>query len=462
MSGFSSLNVALSALYAQQRGLDVTGQNIANSNTDGYTRQRVLLSSVGPSAVPAVWSNGDQAGAGVTVSDVQRMNDAFLDSQARDAHSQQAYFSGRAQTLAQVEQSFPEPGASGLASGLTTFWANWQAVGNNPGDLAARSQLLEQAGTLTSTLHQASANLESQWTAAKDQLGTVVSQVNSTAASVASLNNAIASAVRTGHSANELSDQRDQLVMKLADLVGATSTQGPDGTVDVLIGGTALVRGSTSQQLAVVGPATHLGTAGPGDPHVTWATGGGTASVTGGQTAALLDSLTTTLPAWSARLDQVAATLASTVNAVHSTGYDLAGAPGTAFFSGTTASTITVAVTDPHQVAASSLPGGNLDNGNADAIAQLGTSAGSPDAVYQQMVVDLGVQSQGASSRSTMQDTVTQQADTARQGQSGVNTDEEMVHLIAYQHAYEAAARVMTTIDSTLNTLINHTGLIGG
>jgi flagellar hook-associated protein 1 FlgK len=176
----------------------------------------------------------------------------------------------------------------------------------------------------------------------------------------------------------------------------------------------------------------------------------------------MLDSLTATLPAWAGRLDQVAATLAASVNAVHASGFDLSGTPGASFFTGTTASTIAVALTDPHQVAASAVPGGNLDNGTADAMAQLATSPTGPDAVYQQMVVDLGVQTQAATSRSTMQDTVAQQADSARQGQAGVSTDEEMVHLISYQHAYEAAARLMTTIDSTLDTLINHTGLIGG
>lgn len=462
MSGFSSLNVALTGLTAQQRGLDVTGQNIANANTDGYTRQRVLLESIGSATIPAAWSTGDQTGAGVTVSDIQRMNDAFLDGQARNAHGQQTLLAGRAQTLTQIEQSFPEPGPNGLASTLATFWSDWQAVGNDPGSLAARSQLLEQAGAVTSSLQQASSNLQSQWSSARGQLDTLVSQVNETAASVASLNQAIASAVRTGHPANELSDQRDQLTMKLADLVGATVSQGQDGTVDVLVGGTALVRGSTAQQLAVSGTATQLGTAGPGDPRLTWASVGTAAAVTGGQAAAMLDSLTATLPAWAGRLDQVAATLAASVNAVHASGFDLSGTPGASFFTGTTASTIAVALTDPHQVAASAVPGGNLDNGTADAMAQLATSPTGPDAVYQQMVVDLGVQTQAATSRSTMQDTVAQQADSARQGQAGVSTDEEMVHLISYQHAYEAAARLMTTIDSTLDTLINHTGLIGG
>jgi flagellar hook-associated protein 1 FlgK len=173
-----------------------------------------------------------------------------------------------------------------------------------------------------------------------------------------------------------------------------------------------------------------------------------------------LQALGQILPGQSVSLDAVATNLMSLVNTRHAAGFDLNGTAGGALFSGTGAADLTVAITDPRLVAASGTPStaGNLDATNATALAALADAPGGPDATYRQMIADLGVTAQSAGRRVSIQDGVKQQVDDALAAQAGVNLDEEMTNMLAYQRAYEAAARVMSVIDSSLDTLINHMG----
>jgi flagellar hook-associated protein 1 FlgK len=183
-----------------------------------------------------------------------------------------------------------------------------------------------------------------------------------------------------------------------------------------------------------------------------------------------MDTINTIVPAWKSKLDAVAAQLVTSVNAIHaSTGanptYDANGNPGGAFFTGTTAANISVAITDPALLAASNQPPGaagpSKDGSNADALARLAGAATGPNAGYHSLVVNLGIATSNANLRSTTQNSVTTQIDDARESTSGVSIDEEMTNLVTYQRAYEASGRVLTAVDQLLDTLINRTGLAG-
>jgi flagellar hook-associated protein 1 FlgK len=460
VSTFSGLSTALSALYAQRRGLDVTGLNIANANTDGYSRQRVTLTSVGGATVPAVFSHWDGAGGGVAVEDVERLRDQFLEARARGEHAQNAYLSDQQRIYGQVEQIFNEPSDTGLQSQLADFWSSWHEVANRPGDLAARTQLLQRASTIADNLHTSQDTLGALWTATREQLGALTTEVNTATANVAQLNQAVVRANQAGLPANELADQRDQAVLHLSELTGSTARVRDDGAVDVYLNGSSLVSGAAARKLAVAG-ATRLEDQSTTPVSLRWADDGNSAIVTKGTAASALEALNTTIPAYTAALDGVAASLASTVNAQHAAGYDLAGAAGGQFYSGTTAATLTVAVTDPSKVAAAAGPGGSFDGTNADTIAHIAASNDGPDKIYRQLVVGLGVVTQGVNRRATIQSVVTDDVDSARSSESGVNLDEEMSNMLAYQRGYEAASRVMNAVDSMLDTLINRTGLVG-
>lgn len=465
-SSFSGLTTALSGLQAARRGLDVTGQNIANANTEGYTRQRVTQQSVGAPEVPALWSTYDGVGGGVEVSGIARLNDEFLTARARQEAGSLAQVTGRQVTMTGVEQAFAEPGETGVAAQLSELWAAWHDVANRPGDLASRSQLLARTSIVADGLRAAHGALDAQWTANHEQLVASVADINATAANVAELNQAIVRSSQAGVPVNELADQRDALITRLASAAGAVARAGADGTIDVYVAGIALVRGDHAEALTVTGANSmtdlRSGTAPP--PGVTWSATGIVAPL-GGAGGAKVEALGATIPDFADRLDVIAANLRDAVNIAHAAGYDLDGNPGTAMFDpAATAKDIRSLITDPRRVAASSqapAPTPSLDGSNAAALAELGRAQGSADATYRQLVVDLGAAAQTANRRLEIQTSVAGEAEAARESAAGVNTDEEMVHLLTYQRAYEAAARVITAVDEALDVLINRTGMVG-
>ena len=197
-------------------------------------------------------------------------------------------------------------------------------------------------------------------------------------------------------------------------------------------------------------------------PALKWNDNNAAVTVDSGTMGSMMQTLNTTLPSYVSQLDTLAGTLATTVNTQHATGFDSTGASGVDFFTSTdgqpvNAGNLAVAISDPKQIATSSVSGA-LDGKNADALGDLGDLGGSAEATYRALVVKLGNDTQAAQRRADVQSPVTDNADSAVQASSGINLDEEMTNLMAYQRGYQAASRVINTIDSCLDTLINHTG----
>lgn len=471
MSTFSGLNTALSSLFAHQKALSITGQNVANANTDGYSRQRVEMQSVGGSTVPAMFSKSPGVGDGVNSDKVTRSRDQFLEARAHSEHALTSNLTGQQVTLDGIEKTFGEPSDNGIQALLADYWAGWGDIANAPDDLAARSQMLQAGATLADGMHTARASLDAQWNGEHVKAQSLVDDINSTAQTIADLNKAILRATQSGLPALELADQRDALVLSLAEKTGATARPGQDGAVDVYLGGTTLVRGGDAQAVRLDGAGDPDLAAGD-PPRIVWAKDGYPTSGVGGELGATITAMTQTIPTYRNRLDGVAADLAAQVNAAHAAGFDLNGNPGAALFVGgppVTAANIAVnpaMISDPALVAASSEPTvppakPSKDGGNADAIALLAIGPTSPDTSYRRMITDLGVQTQGVTRGVQIQTAITLQVDDAREAVSGVSIDEEMTNMVAYQHGYDAAARMMTAIDEMLDTLINRTGLVG-
>ncbi len=469
MSTFGLLNTATTSLWAQRRSLDVTGQNIANVNTDGYSRQRADLRAIGGSAVPAFYSTSSGIGAGVNVEDVIRIRDSFLESRGHTEHGNSARLTAEAGAYGLIEQAFREPGTTGLQNLMSDMWRGFQDVANRPDDPAARGQVLKRLETMVGGLHFSSGQLDGQWNQTRENLGVLVKDVNAAAETIAQLNTAILRAGQSGLPANDLMDQRDVLAMKLADQVGATVRPRDGGVVDVVLGSITLVAGGASSKLAVAGSIDPTDPAAD-PPRVVTATGSLTVAV-GGTAGGQLHALNSVIPTYRAELDGIAVQLATALNGVHDDGFDLDGIRGGPLIGSTTAtvtaSSITVAITDPRKIAASSIGADdgsippNLDSGNADKLAQLGTGVGSPDTSYRRMIVELGVQSAVSQRNLGIQSAITGQVDAARESVAGVNLDEEMTNMLSFQHAYSAASRLVTAIDEMLDVLINRTGRVG-
>ncbi|HZP31084.1 MAG TPA: flagellar hook-associated protein FlgK [Acidimicrobiia bacterium] len=567
MSEFSSLQIALRGLQAQHKALDVTGHNIANANTVGYSRQRVDMEADAGPIVPAVFSKYLGSGEGVDIAAITRAADIFLQAQTYVDHSANSALAAQQSVLAQIEQFFGEPSDNGIQSQLTSFWSGWDAVANNSGDQAVRTQLLEQAATVTGSLNRAAASLQALQSATAQQLGATIDEINTTAQGIAELNARIQTAAAAGLDHNDLLDQRDVLLTKLSDLAGITVKHEANDVVNVILSGGPLVTGVRAESLA-------LDASSPSSVVVRWTKDNTVATVTGGTAGGDISVVNDIVPRYLAGLDGVATKLRDTVNAVHAAiggtvaaaaqdqsataalsfaltlngsapvTVSLAGAnwtddpatlqtalqnaldtalggapgqvvatvtqsggPGTplsvsiagadatdaltvsatpgnpglatllgdtslgsdgvggrALLSGTDATSIAVdpaMVGHPERVGAGSASRGALDGSRALLLAEQANSATGPDADYRQYIVALGVEAQTVNQRAATQSAVTQRSDLAEASQSGVNLDEEMTNMIAYQQAYNAAARFMTAIDETLRTLIQSTGLVG-
>jgi flagellar hook-associated protein 1 FlgK len=446
---FAGLGQAASGMNAARYGLSVVGQNIANANSDGYTRQVTVQQSVSAQAANGLYTRPANDGVGgVEVTGTQRVDDALLDARVRTEHGKGQFATTSADQLSGLEQLFPVASDDSLSSQLTAFWSDWSTVANNPGNSGARPVLLQDAGTVVGTLHNLSAGLDDLTQSATSYLGQDVDAANSAATQLASVNRLISVASTTGGDVNALFDQRDQLLDQLSKLTGSAATINANGTADVTVAGQALVTGTTTATMTV-------------DSAAQVSVGGTAVTLSAGSAAARVSMLQTTLPKYRSQLDGVADALSTAVNSIQTSGFDLNGNPGAAMFSGSGAGGITVALTDPARIAASATAGGNLDGSNAQLAARLGTAPSSADSAYSSLVGALGAESQAAQSASSTQQALVDNVDAMHASVSGVNYDEEVSNMLTYQRAFQASSRALTTMDDMLDTLINHTGRAG-
>ncbi len=459
---FSSINTALTALQYNRVAMDVAGGNIANVGTEGYVRRQVTAESVGAPDRPAMWSRYEGAGAGVRVAGIARMTDPLLDARARTEHGNQSYLDIRQTVLERVESGLAEPGPNGVSAAMDDLRSAWQDLANNPDNDAIRLATLGKAAALVDALKLQSRSVDNEMGDLRFKVLADVSEINTVAQDLAATNKSVAVALLNGTDAGGLLDQRDQLAMRLSQLTGGTATQRPDGGFDFSVNGVSLVSGNVAGQVEIVSGITPTGAA-DGQPLVFQITdGSGSTTVPAGMTGelgGLTELLTTTLPAFRSGIGAVAQQVADQLNAQHALGYDKAGTAGGPLFTynpADPAGTLAVAITDPALVAASSINGVTRDGGNATALSGASTAGTS----WQQLINGFGTQVASARRLAANQQALTTQVDGAREQLAGVNLDEEMISMLQSQRAYEAAARLMTTLDSVLDTLINRTGLV--
>lgn len=467
MSSFAGLRLAESALSAARAGMTVTGQNIANQLTPGYTRQRVEQGSVSAPGQTGLWPSGLAVGGGVSVNGVSRLGDDVLDARVRDALSTSGFWTARASAAAQAEDVLAEPTKDGLAANLNRFWSGWSDLANTP-DPAAAQVVLTNAQVLAGQISAGYQSVAGQWTDLRGQIDRQISDVNAVAGQVAALNGQIRDALTSGRNANELIDQRNVLAQQLSTSVGATGKVEADGTLTLRVDGNALVSGDTSRTLVASGPQD---IADGGRVTVAWAdrpdlqvavTGG----VIGGTISALAPASDGgTLAGVAAAYNTTATALATTVNELHRGGVTSTGAAGGDFFSvattGPAALGLAVVPTGLDDLALAAPGAGAKDTTIADRISALGSSATGPSKTWASFVTGFAVSVAGDLQRSDIADMGAVAAVTAQQSNASVDGDEETINLLTYQTAYQAAARVLTAVDEALDLLINRTGLVG-
>ncbi len=247
MTSFGTLNTAVSGLFAAQRALDVTGQNVVNANTPGYSRQRVGLASAAAATAATLHSGNRAQFGGVSITDVSRVRDAFLETTRAAAGSRQAALGAQVTSLQGAERLLAEPGESGLQQSLDEFFTGWQKIRQGGQGVEGGEVVINRGIQVADQLRAVSNGLAREWTNTHATLEDVVARTNQAAADLATLNGKIREGVTSGNAVNELLDRRDTLVRTLGELVGATAVPGRDGQVGVSVNGIQLVSGSTSE-----------------------------------------------------------------------------------------------------------------------------------------------------------------------------------------------------------------------
>jgi len=323
------LNVGTSALLSLQRAISTTGHNIANVNTEGYSRQRVNFDTL-----PSQFSGGNYIGSGVSTTSVQRSYDQFLTSEVRTRTASQSGFQAFYELSSRLDGLLADP-AVGLAPALDSFFGVVQDVANNPGSLPERQVLLGEAQVLADRFHYLDGNFRNMGDELNTRIEGAVGEINSLAQSIADLNEEVvrATARATGEPPNDLLDARDQLINQLAEIIGVTTVEQSDGAVNVMVGkGQSLVVGFTAEQLQTAvdpydGTQILVGSASPA---------GGITDLSrflsGGELGAALDFRERMLNPAINQLGMLATGIAATFNEQHQLGLDLNSQPGGEFF----------------------------------------------------------------------------------------------------------------------------------
>lgn len=255
MSTFSGINASVTALRAHRSAMDVIGQNIANVNTPGYTRQRADLEMLNAPGGSGMLTGNPVTGGGVHIIGISRAFDAVQSARVNVQTGDHALQQERAATLSDLEALTQEPSDAGLSKQLNKMWAAYAdaatKVGSTNADGAARQSVLGAARNVVATLNAAWNTVDQQWSTTRTQMGADVDEVNSMASSVAVLNEQIQKATTTGGAPNELMDKRDQLVTRIVELTGATTQASRNGQVDLYLGGGLLVQGNLTAKLSV-------------------------------------------------------------------------------------------------------------------------------------------------------------------------------------------------------------------
>jgi len=452
MSGLgTALNTALSALQANQIGLTVVSNNIANVNTPGYTRQRVLMQEA-PSIGATI-----RVGTGVEVVGTQAIRDQLIERRLWRETSAKSASDMTQQSLSDIEGLFNEAGNTGLLPLISNFYNSFQKLSTNPTSPEMRQQVVSSALSLTQSINTRANDLRDLKTAADQAIQSDVSRANVLINEIAVISEHIRE-VEITTPANDLRDQRTLLTRQLSEIMNVRELDS-NGTYQLTTG---------NNRLLVAGGAAvplEIGTTSGGLTTVLSGTTDITSEITGGTLSAHVAIRDQSIPNYQQALDQIAYDLANQVNAVHAASYDPDGNTGVDFFTPIAATAgaalnlqlNSVIANDPRTIAASNQPSGA---GNEAAIA-LGNLVNAPNPPrgtvveqYRSLVFQIGSETASARIESSQHASMLTQLENMRSSISGVSINEETTNILQFQRAFQASARIVSVVDELLQTTL--------
>ncbi|MBK7671585.1 MAG: flagellar hook-associated protein FlgK [bacterium] len=454
MPGLNSImDTSLSALFAAQAGLATTGHNIANANTPGYSRQLVQFAARRPdmTAVGAI-------GRGVEVEGVRRIQDEFILNNLRSQTARGESYAAVDSALSEVESILGSIDNDHLGDALTRFFGAWNALAQPTITDSLKENVVTSAVSLVTDLHSIDESLTALETNIESSIQLEIGNLNRLLTQVADLNRQIMSAEAGGQEANDLRDQRDLLITQVSSIAEVSTYEREDGTKDVILAGRTMV---ARDSVTLFESAYEKSADGY---RMTIVTNGTKQAVrlSLGKLEGLMTSRDVHITNVRAQLDGVAKKLIDDVNALHTQGRTLSGS-GLQFFTGDNMHTIGVnqELIDNSGLVAIGRTTAPGDNELALAIANLGNvSSGiggdrTVNDVYRSLLTEL------ASNRSTYEFMVVNQQDVVVALESklasvaGVSLDEEGAAMVRYQNSYNAAAKIVATVQEMYDTLMN-------
>lgn len=456
----ATMEIGKSGLRAYQVATEVTSQNIANVNTEGYSRQRVILKTATNTT-----HNGFPLGNGVSIQTVERYYDSLLQQQIVTAATTSGYDTTKSEVLTQIEPTFNAITETGLGSSISSFFSSWQDLSTNASGTTERQMVLSKANIMVDSFKSVSTTLNTAISTQDQSLPTQVTEINSKLTQIAKLNDQIRQTELVSGNANEMRDQRDLLVQQLSEDIGVKYTENADGTTDVYVQDPTvpatryyLVQGNQAGSLTTGGtsPATTVTINAVGGTTIAVDPLAATPLYTspdGGKLWATMELRDITIPDYLTKVDTLASDIINAVNIQHAAGWNLAGTTtGVNFFTGSTAATIGVNITSTADIAAASTAA-SAPGGNANALLIAGLSS-TYTSRYNTLVSEIGADVSSAKTVVSQDAAFVKQLSTLRDSKSGVSLDEELTNLIMYQRSYQASSKVINTATEMMDTVM--------
>lgn len=458
-------------MMAAKAGIATSGHNITNSNTEGFSRQRVQVASETPRPGPGT---GNYIGSGVRINRIERVNDEYIEKQIQNGSRDLSNLEEKDQSLRQVEDIFNEMNGEGLNRLMAKFFNEFRKLANDPNSQAVRESVREAAHAMVTDVHRLNKEVSEASRHIDAKIEGYVGQLNANTRELTELNQKIKE-MEVGSNRTQIADlhdRRDLVVKNIASLVNVTTHKNEKGDINVEIRGVGpLVNNVTAEQMSVFrSPRDDEGKVENAlDVKSTGQTGTLTHLLKGGKLGGLLEIRDQTLSSIGDRLDDLAYTLADTVNSIHKEGFSRDGVQGLMFFkpiAGKEGAAEMFDLSDSikassQAIATAAQPDSPADNRVAIAISGLqgmrlmADGKATVDDFYNSIVSDVGVISNKNRSTLNQQKNVMTQLNKMREQISGVSIDEETANLMQFQHSFDASARVIAVADEMVKTVLD-------
>lgn len=467
----TAMGVGQRAMMNSQSALHTISHNIANKNTEGFSRQKTETFTNFP------YGSGKlRIGSGARAASIQRVNNPYLERQLANEKSNLGYLQGRAMGLGQLEQVYNEQANEGLNISMAKFFNAFRELSTSPESMAKRIAVKESADLLTRDFARVSEQLKDVRKDSNNNIAIVIKDINSITQEIAALNGQVQKVEIAGGFANDERDRRDLLVKKLGELTDIKWAEGEDRTITVSLGGNnaILIAGTEGKTLEAV-PTPGKGNKVEGDYDIIYHQHEYaeplviTELIKGGKLGGLIEVRDGEVQEFKQNIDMMAYEIANRVNDTHTQGYTAYNQTGVTFFdkvggqedAAENLRINAVVLGDVGHIVAGMDPNSPGDNRIANMIGELQYTKSlkdgtvSIDEYYNGMIAEIGLRTEKANHLAENQDGIVRQLENFRESYSGVNVDEEVASMIEWQKQFDASARVIRTADEMLDTVLN-------